>query len=182
MGGTTFIDSAKAATAADAYRQLCERALHEYGHGGYTGSIAEKSGYVQFSMPDGFTPEELADVLVDWQPDAPPIRRDVLWERDVTITARERRQFSVPVGEDPTPPDGLLNGHLHDQALVSSGEWELIAEMDPPEWPVRQAEARAKVANLPAFQQMANIYDDKWGPALCVHYEDQWWFMGWAST
>lgn len=42
MGATTFQVRAKAKDAATAFKLLVDEALHEHGHGGYTGTIAEK--------------------------------------------------------------------------------------------------------------------------------------------
>lgn len=45
MGATDFIELGQAPTAEEAFRQAVNSAAHEYGHGGYTGSIAEKSDF-----------------------------------------------------------------------------------------------------------------------------------------
>ena len=47
MGATEFItlEAGKYASASEAFRRAQERARYEYGHGGYTGTIAEKSGF-----------------------------------------------------------------------------------------------------------------------------------------
>jgi hypothetical protein len=47
MGATTFQTAPiKAESAALAFRSARDAALHEHGHGGYTGSVAEKTSYV----------------------------------------------------------------------------------------------------------------------------------------
>ena len=45
MGATTFSTYGLGKTAGDAFYAAQDRARYEYGHGGYTGTIAEKSGY-----------------------------------------------------------------------------------------------------------------------------------------
>ncbi|MFD8022545.1 hypothetical protein ACFV6G_19240 [Streptomyces lavendulae] len=45
----THIESG--ATAEEAFQRAREAALYEYGHGGYTGSIAEKDTYLVFDEP-----------------------------------------------------------------------------------------------------------------------------------
>ena len=49
MGACTFIDTQFCDTtkvsAKDAFNELREEALHECGHGGYTGTIAEKNSF-----------------------------------------------------------------------------------------------------------------------------------------
>lgn len=43
MGGTTFIKKCKGATAREAFNTAVREAQYMSGHGGYTGTIAEKS-------------------------------------------------------------------------------------------------------------------------------------------
>lgn len=45
MGGTTFTHLQAGPDVDAAYKEAVEDALHEHGHGGYTGTIAEKAGY-----------------------------------------------------------------------------------------------------------------------------------------
>ena len=66
MGGTTFLVTAAAATISDAYRDAVADAHYSCGHGGYSGTIAEKSGYVDFgTLPADLDAVELADLLVN---------------------------------------------------------------------------------------------------------------------
>jgi hypothetical protein len=59
MGATTFANVGRGATAQEAFGGLVSAARYEYGHGGYTGTIAEKSGFQEFPVPAGVTPEQL---------------------------------------------------------------------------------------------------------------------------
>ena len=43
MGATEFFTTSSGKTAQEAFRSAVEEAQYEYGHGGYTGTIAEKS-------------------------------------------------------------------------------------------------------------------------------------------
>ncbi len=51
MGGQSFFVIGKGATAKAAFDELVEDARHEYGHGGYTGTIAEKNRFVMAEVP-----------------------------------------------------------------------------------------------------------------------------------
>lgn len=51
MGATTFETRGKGKTAEAAFKALREEALHMYGHGGYTGTIAEKDRFVEVTIP-----------------------------------------------------------------------------------------------------------------------------------
>lgn len=50
-------------TSADAFTRLYEDALYESGHGGYSGTIAEKPGFHEFPVNAGATAEKLRDAL-----------------------------------------------------------------------------------------------------------------------
>jgi hypothetical protein len=47
MGACDFYNFAKGETAKEAFNSVVDRARYEYGHGGYTGTIAEKSSFVK---------------------------------------------------------------------------------------------------------------------------------------
>jgi hypothetical protein len=46
MGASTFVNFSKITSKDEAFRHLVEEAQYEYGHGGYTGTIAEKGDSV----------------------------------------------------------------------------------------------------------------------------------------
>jgi hypothetical protein len=53
MGAYDFKNTVIAKTAKAGFAEAADRARYEYGHGGYTGSIAEKSGFVIFTPAKG---------------------------------------------------------------------------------------------------------------------------------
>lgn len=55
MGTVSFITSTTAPTAAEAFGKLVEEALYSFGHGGYTGTIAEKTDAYNVTAPDDIT-------------------------------------------------------------------------------------------------------------------------------
>ncbi len=65
MGASPFITVAHGATAQKAFNEAVESASYEEGHGGYTGSIAEKSSFVSIPLPKGIKPNEEANRLID---------------------------------------------------------------------------------------------------------------------
>lgn len=58
MGATTFSTVAAGKTAADAYRAAVTDARYWHGHGGYSGTIAEKGGWVEYTLPARVTAEK----------------------------------------------------------------------------------------------------------------------------
>ena len=64
MGATTFITRAKGANAKEAFAAAVEQARYEHGHGGYTGTIAEKDRFVMVFEPLGVSPQDYANKLM----------------------------------------------------------------------------------------------------------------------
>ena len=46
MGGTTFFTHGEGKTPEEAFKAARDKALYDYGHRGYTGTIAEKTSFV----------------------------------------------------------------------------------------------------------------------------------------
>lgn len=65
MGACDFYCSAKGSNAQEAFRNAVEDARYQYGHGGYTGSIAEKNSFVMINLPEGEKAGEYAQQLID---------------------------------------------------------------------------------------------------------------------
>ncbi len=59
MGAEEFYVVAEGSTAQDAFTKAVEQAQYDHGHGGYTGTIAEKDEFEIFTPPEGFAPEQL---------------------------------------------------------------------------------------------------------------------------
>ena len=65
MGANTFFCKAKGNTAREAFKNAVQEAQYEYGHGGYSGTIAEKSDFVVITVPKGKDAEDYAYELLD---------------------------------------------------------------------------------------------------------------------
>jgi hypothetical protein len=67
MGAEQFIERGRGETAEKAFFELVENAQWDYGHSGYTGTIAEKYEFKIFSVPDKWKgkEEEYADWLLN---------------------------------------------------------------------------------------------------------------------
>lgn len=65
MGASQFCTKGKGKTAKEAFVAVTEEARHESGHGGYTGTIAEKRSFVTISVPSGKDPREYANSLLE---------------------------------------------------------------------------------------------------------------------
>ena len=75
MGATTFFNTGFGNSAKEVFDVLVSNARYDYGHGGYTGTIAEKSSFTMISLPKGTNPMYFAESLID----ARDIRVDDKW-------------------------------------------------------------------------------------------------------
>lgn len=65
MGAESFMTSSRGETAEEAFNEAVREAFYESGHGGYTGTIAEKTDFVEIPLPNGADPMTEADRLID---------------------------------------------------------------------------------------------------------------------
>lgn len=65
MGACEFMVRAKGKTAREAFKSAVEDAQYESGHGGYTGTIAEKSDFRTFTLPQGKDAGDYAEDLME---------------------------------------------------------------------------------------------------------------------
>jgi len=80
MAATDFQTTAKGATAAAAFNRAVADARHEYGHGGYTGTIAEKTSFIEIPVPPGVDPSNLVSwILYDGAERLVPVTPPADW-------------------------------------------------------------------------------------------------------
>jgi hypothetical protein len=65
MGAETFYTIEKGKNAKEAFNRAVEEAQYYYGHGGYTGSIAEKREYTEFARPKGMREKTVRTLMHD---------------------------------------------------------------------------------------------------------------------
>lgn len=67
MGASEFVTVARGRNAAEAFSRAVEDARHMHGHGGYTGTIAEKSEFVKIDRASASVSEscDIAWELID---------------------------------------------------------------------------------------------------------------------
>ena len=110
MGAEQFYNKVRGTNASKSFNDEHETSCYENGHGGYSGTLAEKGGYTMSNKPK----EIDADV----------------WHRMI---------------EDFDEDDKEQN-------------------------------------NYRELKKDFNVYDDKWGDALCIPTDDGFIFCGWASS
>ena len=65
MGACDFMVESNGDGPQKAFNNAVDDALYDYGHNGYTGSIAEKSSFVMIDLPKGEDPFAYARDLID---------------------------------------------------------------------------------------------------------------------
>lgn len=69
MGAEQFTTKAKGETAKEAFSFACDNAAWEHGHGGYTGTIAEKHEFKMVPVPAGEDPAAFVNrVMTEYVP------------------------------------------------------------------------------------------------------------------
>jgi len=53
MGAEQFRQRASGSSAKEAFKKALEEALYNYGHAGYTGTLAEKDDFIEIPLPEG---------------------------------------------------------------------------------------------------------------------------------
>ena len=66
MSAEVFSQVATGKTAREAFGNASEAAAWDHGHAGYTGTIAEKPGFVEFQIRADANPVEFMDALLEW--------------------------------------------------------------------------------------------------------------------
>jgi hypothetical protein len=65
MGSAVFLTAQRGDNAEEAFFEAVRRAKYDYGHAGYTGTIAEKDAYVVIPLPEGEDAIEFANRLIE---------------------------------------------------------------------------------------------------------------------
>jgi len=65
MGAVEFYTESAGRNAREAFDEAVCAARYEHGHGGYTGTIAEKNEFVVVRVPKGLDPQEYARDIVE---------------------------------------------------------------------------------------------------------------------
>ena len=65
MGADQFTQTGFGETASKAFKSAYEEACYDFGHRGYTGSMAEKDSFVEIPLPADKTAEDYAYELMD---------------------------------------------------------------------------------------------------------------------
>tara|TARA_Y100000310_G_C20185342_1_gene580025 strand:- start:34 stop:324 length:291 start_codon:yes stop_codon:yes gene_type:complete len=65
MGAEVFVTESIGANANEAFNNARNDALYQYGHNGYSGSIAEKYSFVMIKLPPEHNVHRFIDSLID---------------------------------------------------------------------------------------------------------------------
>lgn len=64
MGAETFVTTGKGPTLERAFHNALETACWDHGHAGYSGTLAEKTEFIEISLPEGKDPYQYAEELI----------------------------------------------------------------------------------------------------------------------
>lgn len=145
MGGCDFSNEGKGRNVRDVFHNLVDSAKHEYGHGGYTGSIAEKNGFTIIPQP---TQADLREVL----------------KRDLEYAERSIQISNADIAKNKASPSacGLQYATA---SLLRAQERKRLLES--------QLASTTIPGTKELLRDYADMYEDKhpnekWGPAYCL--------------
>lgn len=138
MGATTFQTYGFGKDLQDAFRQAREDAAWEYGHGGYTGTIAEKPSAVLFALPPRVKPQK----YIEWI--------DMLTEGDTSYIKEELARLKRTRAK-PGQGEAMRKRRAELAKEIKRAEREL---------------AKIPAQFLPDVRRAAGVYEDKWGSAV----------------
>jgi len=190
MGATSFFTTATGKTVREAYKSAVDDAYYWNGHGGYTGTIAEKSGFIEFSVP-------LAE-LPTRDDERDEVTRSGIVSVKINVSAETRlanaiywyqsnrwswsKDWSEQTEQDPfTTPEDV-------EVMVPS--WVRESDRDAYVATQRQREADSRADALflatkmgrRAWERMCEQFDRKWDEAVAIKMGDnEWLFCGIAS-
>lgn len=142
MGATDFVSYGFGKDAKEAFSATVQDALYWSGHGGYTGTIAEKGSYVLFELPPRTQPRK----FINWV-------ETLAYEGDQVEYLREELKRL----ESTRAPRG------------QAAEWrQRKASMRKA---LKDGERKINsipAAVRPVVERAAEVWHDKWGPAVAI--------------
>lgn len=179
MGANTFTEVAVGATPDEAFDRIVSDARYEYGHGGYTGTIAEKHGFRQFTLPDvpGMSPSDAVDYCLANSEAVEYVRRGRSYYRDGEWV----REPSVTI---PIPPTAA--GDLRRIADTVDDKWGDAGCFDITDTP----EGKEALARWLSMQERTGAFEvdhgtgkrTRLGPEPTIAGKRVFLFFGWASS
>ncbi len=192
MGATNFMDRRTAPTVKEAFYEAVQQALYDHGHSGYSGTIAEKPGYVVFDVPFDGMPERYEDVEM-WDSDA---RSIVVKPRLIPTIVRLENAISWYDNArwewDENRRDVVKTDPFSASLTPSTPHWlkdkpEELAKYQADELARKEvwkadAEFFAKKMSLAKWDKLVETYYSKWDECVAIKTGDnEWTFMGLAS-
>ena len=178
MGASQFITVAKGRTAEDAFRAAREEALYEDGHGGYTGTIAEKRGFVMIDDTGARHKERLTRSIAALKEVAREARAPGAFDPRALL---RRVSGEAGVQLDAWALEGATKATF---VKAVRGEIQRLTKV--------RARCRARMSGAELAELLLEIgdrrIDDKFGPAGCIDLapkrkrDREFLFFGWASS
>jgi hypothetical protein len=162
MGAESFANYGTGATVQEAFGAVTQQARYEYGHGGYTGTIAEKRS---FHLLD---PRDAKGKPLPFS----KVRRAMQLSDEMVEGGSERLEWDPPF-------EILSEGHRYmgrKSLKLERGVMYVRTRRDlkpakngvPRQKLTYRKLTKAELALVPLARQIERMADDKWGPALAV--------------
>ena len=191
MGACDFIAVSNGKTVRDAFASATSQAQWEHGHGGYTGTIAEKGSFIEFAIPIEKIPRGTQEVQ-RYVPATKSHETETIpapWEESLTTAINWYRTYAWTRDWNGRPELRKHNLFTQDAPEAPAG-WAKYLESKPAGyWEERWKRERdcAKffhdLLGVRTWESLVRTYEDKWGPAVAIKTGDnEWTFLGMASS
>jgi len=98
MGSAEFYCESIGKNAQEAFNRAIEDARHEYGHRGYTGTVAEKHDFRRAIFPKKPTKKNFGDQVYELSDKADKFDSALYYEFTGVMLAEARKKHAVPKG------------------------------------------------------------------------------------
>lgn len=175
MGAEFFEVVVKAKSPEAAFVSAQRQAFYDYGHAGYTGTIAEKPGFIYFGQVNMRANDYLdayekvqscvCDPVVEYTEEEKK-RLEELRAQFETWLPTEIFNFNSPKAKK----NGMISDKIHkiEDKARERAKAKALAKLPP------------ELAKL-VPPRMVDVADSKWDEAACVLTDDGYLFFGWAS-
>lgn len=190
MGATTFFTFATGKTASEAFASAQAEARYDHGHSGYTGTIAEKPSFIEFSVP-------LAELPVREQEQSYYTRTGAT-KMMVTVPLESRIGNAIYWYQSRR---GWYDFDTRRHIEVDDPFATSIEKVNVPNW-VKEEDREGYIANerkrnaddradakffadkmgRKNWERMCDVFDEKWEACVAIKVDEgEWLFCGLAS-
>jgi hypothetical protein len=190
MGATSFFTFAKGKTVSEAFASAQQDARYDHGHSGYTGTIAEKPSFIEFSVPLADLPVRVMEQLYDTRTGATKMMVTVPLDTRIgnAIYWYQSKRYRYEKGTyDPIAVSDVFATPIESVSVPSwvkedNREDYIATERKRNEGDRADAKFFADKMGRKDWERMCDVFDEKWEACVAIKVDEgEWLFCGLAS-